>query len=191
MPIFHTASSCMLLIGVDAYIFAFGTVWNLSLSSFNDRKKPFRDNMSVFYDFTLEGAYTCVAWHHVLPLIAAGKDHGRIVIYTEDGEELDAQSGVADVRKDGVPPTKLQWGGQMGQFLAIGWSNGLLGVWSNVTNAYLDFSGHKSPITCIEWNINKNRLVTGDEVMSIGADILLFLNSFLSNTCIAQMFAGW
>lgn len=55
-------------------------------------------SVSVFDVTPIAGRFTSAAWHPTMPILLAAKEHGRIVSYTEEGEELAAEEQAFDLR---------------------------------------------------------------------------------------------
>jgi hypothetical protein len=78
--------------------------------------------MSIYYDASIEGTYTCTAWHPQKSMLAAaGKAPSVIDVYSAEGDLLDSFSD--DVSQI---PNKLRWNPVRTQ-LIIGWPSGMKG----------------------------------------------------------------
>ncbi|KAJ3140384.1 hypothetical protein HK100_010068 [Physocladia obscura] len=114
----------------------------------------------MFRERSVEGEYQVVAAHAIYGIIAAANiNDGSISILSEDHASTilntAAQNREASVAQLLWHPSK--------RILAVGWSNGLVGVWSDSEEILREGNSHRISISCLEWNSTGSRLISCDE----------------------------
>ena len=131
--------------------------------------------MAVYFSqkISATGTPTALAWsrHRTTrkdpangsTLVAVAFEDGAVGVYTEEGDPVDPNSGVAVRGERGVVPTALAWHPEL-PILAVGYADGRLRYWScRDRRATEDADVHYGrTITVAAWTPDGARLITGD-----------------------------
>ncbi|KAJ3032134.1 UNVERIFIED_CONTAM: hypothetical protein HDU68_004444 [Siphonaria sp. JEL0065] len=114
----------------------------------------------MWVERAIDGNFSVTAAHAVFNILAAAnKDDGSVSILSEDhGSTILSTS--AQHRDAHV--VKLLWHPSK-RLLAVGWSTGTVGVWSDTEEILREGTSHGATITCLEWNSTGTRLISCDE----------------------------
>ncbi|TPX69392.1 hypothetical protein SpCBS45565_g02472 [Spizellomyces sp. 'palustris'] len=112
----------------------------------------------MWYDQTIDGDYTALAVHPTFPALAAANKDGRVDLFDEEGQKR-PQADICRVPGSVI----LRWHPSQ-KLLAISWSNGTAGIWSDAEAVLREGNVHGSSITVVEWSPLGNRL-DGDVVV--------------------------
>lgn len=137
--------------------------------------------MAVYFSqkISATGTPTALAWsrHRTTrkdpangsTLVAVAFEDGAVGVYTEEGDPVDPNSGVAVRGERGVVPTALAWHPEL-PILAVGYADGRLRYWScRDRRATEDADVHYGrTITVAAWTPDGARLITGDAEGRVG-----------------------
>ena len=137
--------------------------------------------MAVYFSqkISATGTPTALAWsrHRTTrkdpangsTLVAVAFEDGAVGVYTEEGDPIDPNSGVAVRGERGVVPTALAWHPEL-PILAVGYADGRLRYWScRDRRATEDADVHYGrAITVAVWTPDGARLITGDAEGRVG-----------------------
>ncbi|ORY30689.1 hypothetical protein BCR33DRAFT_703366 [Rhizoclosmatium globosum] len=114
----------------------------------------------MWVERVVDGSYSVTAAHTVYNILAAAnKEDGSVSILSEEhGSTILSTS--AQHREAHV--VKLHWHPSK-RLLAVGWSAGTVGVWSDTEEILREGTSHTTNITCLEWNSTGTRLISCDE----------------------------
>ncbi|KAI8620888.1 hypothetical protein BC830DRAFT_1096659 [Chytriomyces sp. MP71] len=113
----------------------------------------------MWVERTVDGSYTLTASHQVFDIMAAAnKEDGSVSILADDHGStiLSTSTQHRDAHVVGIlwHPSK--------RLLAVGWSSGTVGVWSDTEEVLREGASHGCTITCLEWNTTGTRLISCD-----------------------------
>ena len=121
----------------------------------------------MFHVKNLDISLTSCCWHPLFPIWIAGKEHGRILSYSDEGEELNEETefklSIRRKENEQWKPTCISWN-ITGSYALIGWSNGLVEVYfsSNSTLKSLQLGNSSILEIKISSKLNKALLVASD-----------------------------
>ncbi|KAJ3242971.1 hypothetical protein HDU78_000924 [Chytriomyces hyalinus] len=114
----------------------------------------------MWVERSVDGNFAHTVSHQIFGILAAAHmDDGSVSVLAEDhGSTI---LGTSTQHRDSTV-VGLLWHPSK-RLLAVGWSTGNVGVWSDTEEILREGASHGSSISCLEWNATGTRLISCDE----------------------------